>query len=90
MLPPGITLWAATASSACQDSQGSITLENYTQNIISTIWQKSDISYHIYDNISTRKDWIGERFQCRDSSWINLDVNAEAGGCVPINGIHNT
>ena len=22
----------------------------------------------------------------RDSSWVNLDPNAEAGGCVPING----
>ena len=31
-------------------------------------------------NNPTWKDWIGEMFQSRDSSRINLDPNAEAGG----------
>ena len=77
MSPPGTTLWAATASSACQDSQGSVTLENHAKNI------------HIEEKVKHNQGWIDESFQCRDSSWLNLDPNAEAGGCVPINGIHN-
>ena len=43
MPPPGITLWAASASSACQDSQGSLKLEYHSQNMLFQQYSKKEL-----------------------------------------------